>query len=519
MKLDTSLLKENLQELYLLQDKTSLTSNFSKTRIYDSTKGLGKVWRIIHLFISLFVSKNYEKKCVETTLKKISLSYKQAIALTQETLERYKKLLDNNTLSENHDDELNILEKKITILHKCYLPFFENFFPTHPLVSKSKKYQQLIDLNSYLIRKNLIPIPRSILKALLQEENEIPKDKMITLRSWIHGINARSKKINPKYFHEALKTFLNDSEEQALKLEYILHKKNCKILTQEESSHIKWRNSLKKGFILKNTSSNQIILGNQIETSSQFSLYFQENNPSQEILIGINESLLKIKKMQSDSYRGIVPLRKWIFIDPAGRWALLESLQDHPPSSNLNDFSYLIEMLKKLIQCIGAETHFKPHLIKWNKTGQIRIDLSSIAINEPLSPLEFDDVELLIYKIANKNLSLYSHLIEKTQLHKHIISYYFSTIFEKTMRSEELNVFKLAQIREIYSKELTQSGKRFQKTILLSRNKFLTHLKNQKEYNENNEIEKIIHRYKKLKTFSLLGKNEGKEIYQHLFIS
>lgn len=505
MTLDLNCLGSNLQEIYSGSHKKdgkipALVANMAGTRIYDSSRGWGRLWRYFYGILNYFGGGNIKLAKLRKALEKTTQIFQAQLKIITAHAEKYLKYLGERCEGGNPpESDFRISRRAISDWNNATLPFlrlvhskknkeltlFLNHFsqgrsPIEEAFSSSlfpqfKSYQQIISLEGLFGEA----LPLSHLKKMTMgidlgtTENE-------QMNHWIIALNKHAEVAeNISLIQEALRGIVSHiktnhtsrflAEPNFSTLALALIARNCRIFEKRDIKHILWRESLKKGSEIS-CNGKPIVLGEPIGKKKEgeednILIFEMERDPESVVIIGINRATLGLrqKKALAPNYWGIESMTVKE-LDSHGRCAVVERLRDPTGgkswlSSNSilspEDVRRCQPLLLFITNCLKTNitpVHFFPRYVMVDKEGKMKY---AKVLAEPSTRrlFSFNKLEKFVYQAASGNSIVFQHLMKASQLSRHRFSSFYRTVIENTLKESSThgNEIAIKEMKELYA--------------------------------------------------------------------
>lgn len=465
-------LRCNLQEVYSAVHRNSgtlLVANIQGTRIYDAACGWGRVWRWFYGIIGCFTREFYQTEKLLQAIQTTHRIFHNELHHIKKHIENYHTYLKQVcSASPVHESDFHAARKAITIWNDATLPFvqllrsgrnnhlnriFENRFDLDEETLKfCLQYQNIIDLEGILHQ----PLPIEIL-AKMATGTAISETNRALFQKWITKINEQARIIGIQRFHRALRGIIEhlmdinanpiDTSFHLAKLELHLIDAKCQaIFMEKDPKHIAWRRTLKSGDSLT-SSGTTFVLGEQIGHKADGidrTLVFNiATDPKSVMIIGISRAILGIKQIMRNEYHGELELVAFKHVDPRGRFAIVEklprSLDGFQWTSTAQKVSRadeqrckpIVRMLNQLLQNEKTPAFFSPKYLGIDAKGILKcMKVTHDTI------FDFNALEQFVYSVANRNLTIFRHLMSASGLSSHLFARYYQQMVEHAIKDK-----------------------------------------------------------------------------------
>ena len=253
---------------------------------------------------------------------------------------------------------------------------------------------------------------------------------------------------------------------------------------------------MKKGDVLT-CNGKQYILGERIGQKAigddNNYIFAIENDKDMLVMVGINEAVLALKQKLSEEYEWGIKGVEYKYIDPRGRFALVERLHDplggHQWTStdeviteeDQEVASPMAGLLDWMVQQEKTPLNFSPKYLMFDKDGQLK----SLKVtmekykekSEEEGPLkvepdfDYNSLEQFAYECAGGNLRIYKYLMECSGLKTHKYAKYYSIMLENGLKGEKITAANQAGMEQITDPRIVDRGEALAKEVVLLREK------------------------------------------------
>lgn len=518
------LVKHNFQEAYhaasqKLPTSLSLVPNLSGTRLYDSSKGWGKLWSCFFGIGEGLTGKNLQSPRRRNAVLLCHQTFLKQLAQLSPHLKDYQDYLDK--MGKEYavkESDLFVARNTITQWNQATRPFiqllkrtsnpslvqlFQNCFGKHltkeelshlfipPAENCLRRYQFIIDLEGL----NGGPLPLVAFKKIIKGKPLNLVDNK-ALEKWIKRMNPMGAH-SGGLIHKALKAitghYLKKIEDwdccqsDVARLELALEDKGCTVLQQPDPKHISWRQQLKPGSRVR-FNSKHLILGSEFPSDNlmrdQSCVFNVEGEAARVAVVAQNCAVLPIKQLRNSLHGdlGILPVQI-LEIASNGKIALVERLK--PLNSMIwqsrngivcNDDQPILKTLVALMQWLirndFTPSNFSSAFLMFD--NQYR--LKTLKPMQKL-PFDFNALEDFAFHCADGNLTIFQHLMQKSNLTSHPTAIFYHEIVLNALNEVTFDLNDLAGIYKIGDSRVIERGKELIHTFLAMRQNLLNQFK------------------------------------------
>jgi hypothetical protein len=505
MSLSFSSLKSNLQEIYAAAHSTqpSLIANVQGTRIYVSTKGIGRLWTCFYKFVGIFKPNavtSAKERILKKALDKTHAKFQQKLHSVEPYLKEYQEYLHSachGYIFTGDVKKVNQSRWKITNWNDATLPFlkllhqqknvkllqfFQKYFPPAPnqptpsifspeLLTQCSQEQSVIDLEAILQSSMPFDAFGRIWRGQHQDEAQ--------LKRCIRVIRQRQDEIPSNLFHEALKSMIeldalqNPKEIQSklAHLEVMLIDEGCKnIFIKDDEQHLAWRDALKQGDRIT-CNGKTITLGQQIgmpRLHDKTVLFEVQGDPESLVMIKVNRALHGIKnELQNklnDSSNGTYKIIPYKEIDTNGSCALVPRLYmtldniTWKTTPNANEvfkadkakFNSLCELIKNMRKNQITPQSFSSTALMFDRQERLWFFKAPQE-----GPFDFNAIQDFVLKVSNNNLTIFQQLMHASGMDSHPIAQVYQQVVEEALKDTNheniVNIVQRSNIDDTYN--------------------------------------------------------------------
>lgn len=553
MSNDLRTLQDNFQEIYHAAHNSetgnlALVANYSGTRIYDATKGWGRLWSWFYQLASPILGKTTRLEKIKTAIEHTQTIFNRHLCLITSHVKEYENYL--HKLSKGYEvSELQIFSSRsaITSWNAATKPFIKllkdvkyenlrqifNFSLGNPDFHRFKIVQKIINFEGILHA----PLPLEVFEKGARGKKLSDSDFKL-LRHWIQSINYSGCTLH--CLHGTLQAIIEelnlqqlpdcDAKADLLKLEILLQANGCKLFEKEDPKYMRWRESLQKGAEIPFNGS-YLILGEQIGKKvvgiDHFLVFEIQNNPHHVLIVGHHQSALALRQEQHrlEQTEKLDPI-PFVGIYDEGRWALMPKLTSLPKIKWVStgrtiakeDEKYLrpiSELVKWFVEGNYTPQNFSPNSLMFDSAGQIKLLKPA-----PKGPFDFNALQDFILRCAAGNLTVFQYLMTLSGLDKHACAKFYQQIIAHALQGKMAAPHVLAGIYAIGDHKIVDRGAVLQQEVVNSKNRCITALAEHFPDKTPNELEKVvsdlfIQKYVQSKAAGILWPNFEDELVQN----
>lgn len=467
------ILRQNLPPLYHYaknesKGPTELIANFSGTCLYNSSRGIGRIWKIFYVIIQIFIGDSFQIRKMKQALLKTQEAFRNQLEIVTKHVKIYQTYLNKASKGFPIKEEA-VYETRfiITAWNDATQPFLQmirqkkhtlltDLF-SHYLGKKKENFEEAFQSNIYkecVQIQNIIdlegiyqgPLPLESLARFSTGQKLYDENKK-DIKNFVKKSNILAQSIGIRLFHRALKGFLDyvkEDEKNLVRLEIGLDNEKCKFFAEKDQDHLEWRCKLKPGHTIKCISEKNpqgwvLNLGEQLGRKVEGednNLYFSvKDHPDIVVWTSINESILGIKHWlrseyvegMNDDAEGCVTPVNFYDIDPRGRFAIIERMyqsldsiswastdSDNLAKADCKKCSIVSKFIEYMIGSNTTPQPFAPKNFMFDKNGKLRF----CKIPRE-GKFDFNAVEDFIVAYANFNPSIHKYLMRNSGLLEH----------------------------------------------------------------------------------------------------
>jgi len=506
-------LSSNLQELYSAVHRdepipAKLVANPWGSRVYNSTKGWGRLWRWFYSFIGIVYKGNLKQRALTKAMLKTKQLFETHLTLVQENGKKYGEYLEALCKNKKHDtSKLKSVRKGLVDWVEGVRPFvklvyagknkqvetlFQEYYGSCPrrpftcdqaVLATLKNYQRVVDLEG-LFHTDL---PITVL-AKLSTGEKLKDEEEKHLKRWIKKFNKSKENRGIREIHKTLLAFVQflkaDKKAKLTRLELALVDRECKVFLERDKKHIKWRDSLKPGDTVR-CKGKTIVLGKELgekkpSKKNKNVVFAIKGDPSKVVVVGINRAVLRLKRRLAKNHGILFHTAKYEKVDASGSLALIERLHDpidgyawtsirgKPISYHDQGIAFtLAKAIKWLIEQERTPYYLSTKYLMYDRKRLLK------SLKVPLER-EFDYLtcEQFAFDAANKNYEVFKYLIVHSKLRpssndQNLISYqyagFFKTVVRHALDGNKTKISDVASIRKITDPKIVDRGEKLYK--------------------------------------------------------
>lgn len=341
--------------------------------------------------------------------------------------------------------------------------FSENFTCEQDASDNPEKMQELSDLlrrfkraeenfNVAYLHKGLVAIVAH-LKAFHHFHSVLPEPSLVALEDAFHRVSITNLQ--------------RDLENEVSKKGML---KPRGIFSENDASHLKWRDSLKPGDKLR-LGDRIIVLGAQLGMKSfggdHYLVFNIEGDEDNLVRIGPNKAILGLIGRYSDP-KAEVPLYQVRYVERNGLFAIVEKLypprclwgSGNPACPDLGLIPF-IAFFKRCIQSGKMMAGFRLSDLMLNKEGQLRSLIQKAEV--PLNVKSLDDI---FYQMAAENEERYIYLLKATGLPTVSENKFYLTVMRNALQGEHPNFYSSAALDDIVEPDVIDHSKKLYKEVI-----------------------------------------------------
>lgn len=515
------LLTDNLVELYVEghrlkhAENPKMVANLGGTHLYMKASWQGKVWKWFYKIAGLL--KIFRPEYADLKDRKLLA----AIQHTQDIFHKnYQHVLNAQTVYQNaleershirNIDEWSVHQARATIKewHSATSQWFD-FIKNNgskgvvdwidrtlikngihkPFIPEAAKQSDLFDITCKMVGLEghlQEPLPVEVLLKLACSQH-LDRIEREVAQKFARKVN-KLKKFTIKDFDEILNTLVDrykktnengQPEPDLAALELALTNRGCHIFLQKDKEHLLWRDKLKPNtkFVHKGR---ELTLGEPINKKEDPELdrnvVFNVVEDNTIVLVfGINRAICGIKSKIAESLSWGLESVKPKDIDEERRFAIMPKCED--PLKNIkweslgaqltkHDLALATPMRMLLMWFVGQNKspfNFSSEDLVFSAEGRIECLKATLE-----GPFNFNELVRYAISCANGNKAVYNFISEP--LKEHPYAKYYTEIISKSLQEFPEEASKVAQVYEIFSKDIIDQGKVLQEKIITLKKK------------------------------------------------
>lgn len=535
----SSILRDNLQEIeHAVRNRQGcglrLVANFFGNRIYDSSRGWGRLWVWFYRFVDWVQHKNNDLR-----LDRL----KQAIVNTHNLFQSQLPQIENHIASyESYlrqagsgysvlENQFHAARSAIIFWNQSYAPFLrlmkqvncpklEKLFRlsfegrssqsdaavlwANPFAEQLKAFQKVIDVEGL----SCGPLPLEVFKKILRKKplNSIDNKN---LDRWIGKISKVPGCVNRVHgMLLAVATRYSKAGKEDGKhadwvvLEAFLEDKGCSVFQQQDPKHILWQQALKKGMILSQ-GDEEFVLAHEILPSasgSENTRVFALEKPSAQVLLAPqNKTALAIRRFRGSAGNGFaVEPAKILGIFDDGRWGTMERLQPLGSRKWASAFgslspedislvNVLAGLLEWLVKKNCTPSNFSSKTIMFD--AQYR--LKALKLTEKRE-FDFNALEDFALECSAGNAAVFQYLMSTSGMAKHPVANFYYELISHAFRGDETAVEDLASIYKIGDPKVVDRGTALVQEALALRSQICMKIREERPDQDPKAIKKAV---------------------------
>lgn len=522
MPQDLGILNYNLPALYHFaqsDSKDTLVANLAGTHIYSTSRGWGKVWKILYAVIGFFCGHSLKEKKLQQALMKTHTVFQEQLTFVKEYVAKYQTYLEESfagynprsrvipeedyfeighVISDWNDTTLDFSHLIRRNQHTAINDLFRKHVGAENLdvaklfhsdvMQKCIHFQRILNLEFQLDAK----LPLRALSEITQDI-KLYKEPIKEVRTMVKNVNKNAEKIGIRLFHRTLRYLMqyipdkSKYEKNLARLETDLVKEElggCAIFDQLDAEHIKWRQTFTEGSKLainsKYNGKYTVELGEQIgkkNDDQDKNIFFSiKGNPDQVVWISLNESVLLHKWWGRSEYElrykknGTQVLQPVMFydLDKSGRVAIMERLKtplDFTTWISDGTLSWqdesrcedICNVISNFIAMNMTPFPLSPKYLMLDANNQIKS--TKILFTDPTYPFNFNALEDLVIEYSNKNPWVFKHIMVKSKLEEHEYSKYYRRVAKYAAEGEQMSSDELSTYKGIKDHRVVDRGR------------------------------------------------------------
>lgn len=468
------LLKSNLQEIQSTAcHNGTLVASAGGTRVYEASKGWGRLWHWFYNVAELFGAKQFRNNALVKAMKKTHTLYAEEQRAIEGHAKKYKEYLEALCQEgKASSSKVRLARRRITAWNEGIRPFLKRVhrdadpallkllgedreaFSWGKISDDLHNLQGVIDLESLFHTQ----LPLKVL-AKLSSKEALSDRETKELDRWIKKFNRSSeKRIRP--IHKALQAFVKHLGDKAdlLELELELILRGCQLFVHADPKHLAWRDSLKEGDALF-CNGKKVILGSELGKKrggkeNRQVVFAVQGDDSKVLVIGHNQAAVGLRWILSDRKGILFHLPDMYELDVTKGNALMERLEEPLKGYNwASDERALNPVDKNVIDPITnvirwLVTHQRtPHNFASESLMYTKKDAKGERLLKCLKvPLEaefdYNAIEAFAFSVAGGNLEVWKYMMGasgmlpplRAKSKRSPFAEYFRDAFERALR-------------------------------------------------------------------------------------
>lgn len=498
------MLQSNLQEIYhavkFSGKHLCLTANMSGTRIYDSTRGWGRLWRWFYRIFDNLTFIDYRLAKLKQAIIHTHCIFQTQLHSVQQDLSGYttylKRLGSGYSVAE---ETMHALRQRIQKWNRSTLPFlnlmqgcqhpkldqiFRLCFGEHiefstlwsnAEVTRIEAAGKVIDLEGL----SQGPLPLAVIKKILRTKPLNTFDRR-ELDRWINRLNQSPDCVERLYaaLRAILNIYLKDHQTpslEILRLGTCLEDYGCQVFRQSDKQHIVWRSGLKNGTVL-NSGKQQWVLGSQIpftKMDADNTLIFSTDNSAEVILVAHNKVVLGMRHHWQEKHNnyGLEPAHFEVYEE--GRWAVMEKLdsvvernwqsvsgQSELHSDDVPLVHELSDLIGKFVKKEKMPLKFCADALMYDPNYRLKylnVDMAA-EVQVQNDFFDFNALEDFVFACAGNNLAVFKHLMTASGLAMHPTGEFYHELIKNALKGDQTSVEDMAGIYKILDPNVVIRG-------------------------------------------------------------
>lgn len=480
------------------------------TRIYESTRGWGRLWRWFYKIIDRFTCRDYRLEKLKQAVIHTHRIFQAHLDSLQQHISCYdtylKKVGGGYEVAEG---PVHVARRTILLWNRSTLPFIKLMRQCeYPKLNQLFQmcFGENIDLSTLWHTSSIAtaeaagkvieveglsqgPLPLEVLKKIVKNKSLNSFDQK-ELNKWIKRIDQVPDCVDQ--LHGALKCIVDcyrpgnhqevSRSNEIARLEVFLEDKGCRVFKQCDKQHIQWRNELKNGMALT-YGNQQWILDSQIPSTKihgDSTFVYATDHVAKVVLVAQNKALLAMRQLrqQSPNDWGIEPACLEVCDD--GRWGIMERLQPlesrqwhtlpgetevHSEDSLL--VKELCELIEKLVKQQMMPSNFSATSLMYDQ--QYRLKALHLETSFGKKSFDFNALEDFVFACAANNPVIFKHLMSASSLSMHPIGIFYHELIKNALKGDQTTIDDMAGIYKIVDPKVVDRGIVLVKEVLALR--------------------------------------------------
>lgn len=506
------LLKSNLQEI----DSTArhngiLIASGWGTRVYEASKGWGKLWHWFYNIAELFGAKQFRNSALVKAMQKTHTLFAQEQKAIEGHAVQYKEYLGALRRGEKaSSSKVRQARGEITSWNEGVRPFlervhrdadlallklFEKHYGAKPPFTWKKISDELHNLQRVIDLESLFhtQLPLKVLAKLSIKEGlskwetkDLEQRETKDLDRWMKKFNKSSEeRIRP--IHKALIAFVKHLGGKAdlLELELELILRGCQLFTHADPKHTAFRDSLKEGDTLS-CNGKKVVLGPELGgkrggKENHQVVFAVQGDDSRVVVIGNNQASVGLRKILSER-QGILFHTPDVYdLDVTKGIALMERLEEplkdydwssdkrglNPVDKNVID--PITNVIRWLVDNQRTPHNFAIESLMYTKKDEKGERLLK-CLKVPLeAEFDYNAIEAFAFSVARGNLQVWKYMMEASGMLLPInlkskaspFAVFYKDVFRRALKGDETPMETVATTRKVAFKSIVERGKVF----------------------------------------------------------
>lgn len=482
-------LPDNLLEIYYaVHNKTPastrLVANVCGTRVYDASRGWGRLWRYFWTLVGIFIGDSKKIRALHQAMLKTQKTFQQNLPYLEQQMKSYQDCVTGQCDSGRvlNPSIVREAESAIKLFNDATLPLLKlakkntnpvlaQLFKEHfakdieagqqpfdtKFVDACAEYQDLIDLQSLMFEN---PLPLNELKKLAYRNEYRIEDRDIPIiERFIKEIKDNSN-ITVRKLHAAFRSFCQHllripphgvkSAPHVAILENALRERGCDLFSDKvDRIHMRWRTQLRSGLPIT-CNGRPVVLGARVgdkkEKEDHYIYFRAKDMPDTLVCVGFNRAILGVQEERCKTSPVYPRNVRILEVDADGSCALVEELQEpidriawNPDRLSARDRQVLGAAIQALsiLRDPAKETphHFSPEYMMLDN----RNALAFRRITQGIKKHHFSALTDFAFKLATGNRAIFKILMDESGLAKDDRMKFHEYMVELALRGKETN--------------------------------------------------------------------------------
>lgn len=504
-------LTDNLVELYVeghslkSTERPQMVANLRGTRLYTETSWLGKAWKWFYKMAAyltffrpeyatlkertLIAAIRHTQSLFRENYQKVvhaHFLYRQALvnrchlkSINEENVHKARTAFKNWHGATFHWLEFNKKAESKVVIDWIEQALNQNsaknsFSPINPTLDEAFQVtSKMVALEGYLQE----PLSVEVLLKLACDQ-ALDKIENGVARKFVKRVNAQGKAFSIRDFDCILKAIVDgcgSPNADLATLELALTNRGCQLFLQKDQEHLLWREALKPGdkFAYQDRT---LTLGEALDKKEDPELdrnvvFEVVEDPSIVLTFGINRAIYGIKDKISKNHSWGLKSVRTLGLDAQRRFAVMPKCQNplnrikweskgaHLSEADLN----LAAPIKKLLEWFLGQNkspfNFSSEDLIFSEKGRIKCLKATLE-----GPLKFNALVHYAIQCANGNPAVYAFISQP--LAKHRFAKFYDDVVSNSLTEVPHEASKIAQVHEIYFKEIVDQAKILQDQLV-----------------------------------------------------